>query len=1044
MSIGPRKRAEIPDWAREALEEESFEPSAPRSVGDHRHGAAWPLFIEAAMVTKFAPRDLQPGLLSGEERKDAENEVLRFAEISPSDDGVRWSLTGVARRAVLEQCEPDELLDLVTRMTSDDPVQTALRELVQHSGEVDVASIPTNELESMRVAMTWLSRTKVTLPPLAEIDRELELRSLLAPFERMTGKRSGSEASVRPDRFFGRDDEIEALRAYVGVVPADRFSQRLSRLGRALLRLITGHQPVNVWGAGGVGKTTLIAVFMLEHARAAASKFPFVYLDFDRSTISASNRAALLSEMCRQVGAQFAELTAPMTALRERLAPYARSTGRNAESDEISRLLSHLDSFRSLIDGAFSSQPFLLVFDTFEVVQYGPDQVLALEELIRELGTPGEGWPRLRLVISGRAQIEKFLGKMQSVPLGALDREGSIEMIELLAKDSGKPISRKEAERLIDAVVKVVRDRSGDGVRPLRLRLLGELFRTAEGTGAALVESLIEEFTNPKSGKKQAGEMLFNGIVVRRTIGHVRDRDVAALADPGLVVRRITKDVIRDVMTRGTPKPTGEDPGDPESFEPWNVDDATAQKIFDAFGNEVSLVVRDGDALRHRQDVRQDMLPLIRDQRPRAFARIHGLAFEHFLEKTVRNPGDAASRGEVVYHGLWLDRNLAQLDPFWPSADPQIDENEFEPGSPQDIFLRLKRNKKVTSDEVSKLPPAVMLSWLAQRSSEMLTELRVGDHVEMIRVIGGDGYETFDSRRDLAAVAARVLYRAGRWREAALLLRRHLSSDLKIRDEGAVSLVRTWATIAAKSNAPPSELEWAEQLAQRIEDPLIRSEVLAHVALGRPQEIAFEGMAPHADLQSTMKEVRPPQWRREMRVLRLVIATGAEGTEELLRPFVEGTRQLPRDVEIAKILSRMRGKTTELNEIDSVWEAEKRRYHQSRAPEMILGLCALAAADHSDWMVPFGNAITRGFETHAREIGRAARGTAASAESIERALKAQDGHSVLQVVVADGMLVRFADVLSKTAKPIPYPETAPEMAQAFMQWHYRTMPEKFA
>ena len=66
-------------------------------------------------------------------------------------------------------------------------------------------------------------------------------------------------------------------------------------------RTISGRAPFVIWGVGGVGKTTLISKFMLEHAEAAVGHYPFAYLDFDRNTISARRPSGLLMEMCLQV-----------------------------------------------------------------------------------------------------------------------------------------------------------------------------------------------------------------------------------------------------------------------------------------------------------------------------------------------------------------------------------------------------------------------------------------------------------------------------------------------------------------------------------------------------------------------------------------------------------------------------------------------------------------------------------------------------------------------------------------------------------------------
>ena len=171
---------------------------------------------------------------------------------------------------------------------------------------------------------------------------------------------------------------------------------------------------------------------------------------------------------------------------------------------------------------------------------------------------------------------------------------------------------------------------------------------------------------------------------MRRIIGHISDLRVRALADPGLVVRRITPEVIAKVMTRGTVKPDdtpeSSESLDAEVKEPWIVTDAESKDIFEAFKREVSLVEIDGNALRHRPDVRQEMLPLIRARRPNRFKMLHHLAFDHFSSLVKANPSERASAAEALYHGLWLGQELEELDRLWsrdPAFDPRIDAEEF-------------------------------------------------------------------------------------------------------------------------------------------------------------------------------------------------------------------------------------------------------------------------------------------------------------------------------------------------------------------------------
>src|SRR5262249_39444333 len=277
-----------------------------------------------------------------------------------------------------------------------------------------------------------------------EFDREIELRRLLAQFERMTGRAASDKLK---DRFYGREEQIDELRGYVGKIGAKTWSRKGTRVKRAVTRAMTGRTPMMVWGIGGVGQTTLIAKFMLGHAPPAASHFPLVYLAFDRSTISARNLPGLLIEMCRQVGAQFADLSEPLMKLQESVRDRAfMQYQAETVTDFVDQLRPHLREFRRCIDDHLSrneslfewARPFLLVFDTFEIVQYNADDIISLESFVRAFSENDEVWPRLRLIISGRKELRDFLGEVESIELGPLDPKGSAEMLVALAADAGK------------------------------------------------------------------------------------------------------------------------------------------------------------------------------------------------------------------------------------------------------------------------------------------------------------------------------------------------------------------------------------------------------------------------------------------------------------------------------------------------------------------------------------------------------------------------------------------------------------------------------
>src|SRR6266481_5534748 len=353
MSEPPTKwdPGKLPEWVRGALKASMDAPGQLTTQRPDRNQLAWPLLVDAAVVAGFLPRDLAPGIFEGESRSTAENSVLGFAETMRDPGGLKWSLKSETRTAVLsEALRSGDVADALRRTAKqfNDPVSRALRLFLTGQGTESTA-LDLKTLEATRTAASWLSRVPgLTLPGIDNLDREIELRRLLAPLERMIGQSAaGSDPSIT-HRFFGRQDELEQLRDYVGVIPAVSLTAVATRALSWVARTLKGRLPLAVWGVGGVGKTTLISKFVLEHAEAAVSRYPFAYLDFDRTTISARNRVGLLSEMCLQVGAQFDELTQPMADLRSRVNEFATGSAEASERDSITRLYPYVGEFRRL------------------------------------------------------------------------------------------------------------------------------------------------------------------------------------------------------------------------------------------------------------------------------------------------------------------------------------------------------------------------------------------------------------------------------------------------------------------------------------------------------------------------------------------------------------------------------------------------------------------------------------------------------------------------------------------------------------------------
>jgi len=420
------------------------------------------------------------------------------------------------------------------------------------------------------------------------------------------------------------------------------------------------------------------------------------------------------------------------------------------------------------------------------------------------------------------------------------------------------------------------------------------------------------------------------------------------------------------------------------------------------------------------------------------------LAYEFFRRRAEKDEGDERARAEAVYHGLWLGDPLDRLDKLWPKTlDPGIDPDEFTMGSLANLYLRAKRVSPLAAEELKRLPQAIALDWWSSRREELLETLRILPEVPLLRAVGGEDFRNFAGRPELAAVAARLFYRAGMWRDAMRLLRQLVSPQSRVDAEAEISLLRTYATIAAKSQAPKDAVWWLARTAERIGDPLVRTEILAHAALALPREQrqAVEGSG--RGFAASVSAVPPVQWRREPRILRLAIASGLELPPVLLETFVRATRALPVDTTVAQILTAMLDKRITVSQINEVWESEKDDFLDQRRPELGVGLRALAAADHSDWYVPFGNAITCGLDDFEKPILRAVQAVVdkRSYSEIARGVRRRDGHSFLQLLIGAGALMPFAEALAAPQEEAPYPETAPELASALARWHRRTAPE---
>jgi hypothetical protein len=445
------------------------------------------------------------------------------------------------------------------------------------------------ELDETLQAVLWLEDLNLLGVPTADqVRTTLAKARFIQPFERLAGK-----------HFRGRVPELDKLRAFVGILEPETRTEQIKGTFSRLLRL-TPKPALNLFGSGGMGKSALVMRFFLEHVRLSGPrKVPFAYLDFDSPFLNINDLSTLEAEIFRQLSLQFDSVRRPTVPASPR---------------GTARVLANL--FQQLSHAA--DQPFLLVLDTFEEVQYGGEaRAYPLWDMLNELQAR---WPFLRVLISGRAPVTSF--KLAGQPPESMELTGlDAAAAEAILSDAGVK-SRTLARTLVRQV----------GSVPLSLHLAAAVVKTEHVSATEGIQDLETSSYYVFS----INDELIQGQLYERILGHIHDPQVVKLAHPGLVLRKITADLILHVLR------------EPCDLSITTIDEA--RELLTQLAKETALVTEESsDSLSHRLDLRRTMLKLLIDEQPDKATRIHRLAVDYY---TGREEEGAAA--EALYHRLML------------------------------------------------------------------------------------------------------------------------------------------------------------------------------------------------------------------------------------------------------------------------------------------------------------------------------------------------------------------------------------------------------
>ncbi|MFE2503559.1 AAA family ATPase [Streptomyces rubiginosohelvolus] len=615
-----------------------------------------------------------------------------------------------------------------------------------------------------------LARGTTPLPGLDEIQHGIKRARLLQPL------RALADAT-----FTGRTRELATLSRLTEAPP--QYAERPDGAGEAVLATDDVLFPwLIVHGPGGVGKSTLVARFVLDRAdrptAAPEGRAPCVYLSFDRHDLVPDRPLTLIAEAVRQLGLLFPELARRAEELEQglrttltadRLTQTERSphSGRHAQQHDEQALVAAFSALVTAATGG-ASHPFLLTLDAFEQVQRrGP---LAVRRVLNFLHTLQRAHPDLRVLAASRAPVDD--PRFRRLPLEGFDPATARAFLrqQLAAGDVTRraPAANDNASAAgstasgidsaadttgpeADAIIGIV------GSNPLNLKLAAALVHR-EGTDVLHDPQLRRHL------HLRLGDEAVQGVLYRRILDHLHDPELRRIASPGLVVRKLTPDVIREVLA--VPCGLG------------NVDEERARRLFHRFRDEATLVeeLPGQDTVVHRSDVRRVMLPLLRRGNAGTVNRIHRKAVRYYAFLDTKQPS-TENRAEELYHRLSLAQATHTLDKRWTDEAGALLEDamvELPPrsqvylterlGNTVDADLRARADDETWTRQALRTgtallaedSPAEALALLDERPDRVkghlvLMSLRVRSLAALGR--SEEAYELVDQALDLAAEA---------------------------------------------------------------------------------------------------------------------------------------------------------------------------------------------------------------------------------------------------------------------------------------------------
>ena len=550
----------------------------------------WSLRAAAAVLHSFDPALLQPFGSPPADREAAIRLLLADCDIAADQIG-HFSLRLAARRRALSSLgSPDRIV--AARRVNADAGNNAEQFLFDAwlAGDVrPVEAYSALELSAgLRVA-NWLDGIVPHVPSPGAIKGRIESQLFVTSLARHLG-----------GKFSGRARELRQLREFINWPPT---ASALTVIRRTVGLSPVSSRPLLIRGHGGIGKTSLVAKVMMDNASAPDDRrFPYAYLDCGTVALQDADPAAMARELLRQVRSDWYDEIGPLSG---------------DKSDAGARGAELASALRSAIAPLqLGDKPLVVVIDSIDDAATAGGLQQRLQLFIDALR---DSVPSVRVILIGRAALPQI--PVEEIDLRDLDSDSARAFLEVRGVTGAA-----EREKIIMHV----------GRSPLTLMLAAQVVR--EGGAVDLGRSPFAI---------AADDAFVQAQLFGRLLGHIANPAVRMLTPMATAVRRVTPDVLKDVLA---PVAALDVP-----------DAAAAETLFETLYNEVALFEPDEyGSVRMRTDVARIIRSHMNAREPKRVRAIHERAVDYYATRD-----DLPSRAEELYHRLCLSQDASTLDARW-------------------------------------------------------------------------------------------------------------------------------------------------------------------------------------------------------------------------------------------------------------------------------------------------------------------------------------------------------------------------------------------